>query len=103
MSLVDEIALATEHPVAQGAAALLALLAALLAPVVGGWLIAEHLILMLGTPDTWLTAYACGVVGAFTGVWLFNRVLYGTRVYDWLTAFVRLCRRTGVAFEGGEA
>ena len=101
--LAERVAIATEHPAAEGAAGCILLVAAFLAPVVGLFFLAERVILYAGAGDPWATAYAFGVLGTFTGVWLFNKVLYGTVVYEWVASFVEWAQMTGLAFGDGEA
>lgn len=94
--MIERVALATDHPATEGLAGCLVLIAAVLAPIVGGYLLAEYVILTSGTTDAWLYAYGFGVAGALGGVWLFNRVLWGTIVREWIASFVDWSRRYGI-------
>lgn len=89
MNLVDELWWLTEHPAAEGMAAMVALLVALVAPVVGGWLAAQWYLTTVGAGDAWLVAYLWGVGGALTGIALFNRVLHQTVVFEWFASFMQ--------------
>lgn len=103
MKLADRIAYATEHPAAEGAAATIVLVGALVGAVVGGWLLAEYYLLTVGSQAAWLTAYGFGVGAAFVGVWAFNRLLYETVVGAWFARFMQWASHSGlVEYDAGE-
>jgi len=96
MSAMERLWEATEHPATEGLAGCVALLAAFLAPIVAGLVVVET---ALGVGTT--GAYALGAVGAFGGVWAFNRVLWHTIVHDWIANFREFIELTDIGSMGG--
>lgn len=96
MSAADHFVRISTHPVAEGAAALVALMGALFAPIGLGYGVATSA--GMGTPGT----YATGAVGALAGVASFNRMLWQTRVYGWTVRLLEWTGRRGIG-GGGSA
>lgn len=94
MSAYDLYVRLSTHPVAEGAAALVALVGALAAPIVGGYA------LTVAVDPAPVGAYGLGGIAALTGVWAFNRVLYRTRVYDWVARLFVWTGVRGITNEG---
>ena len=95
----EEIQQLLYHPIAAGMAAAFALVCTLLIPVGAGYIGAEYTALVV-TPSA---GYLLGVVATVFGVWLFNKVLYGTLVYDWIAEFIAWCAKYDLYTPGGES
>lgn len=96
MNVHDLYVRLSTHPVAEGAAAGVALLGALFAPIVLGY--SAAVLAELGSTG----AYATGVGSTLTGIWAFNRVLWRTRVQEWVAGLFEWTRATGIT-EGESA
>jgi len=76
-----------------------ALVCTLLVPVGLGYVVAEFTSLVV-TPAG---GYGAGVVATLFGIWAFNKVLYGTLVYDWIAEFLVWAQKYNLPVPGGES
>jgi len=72
------------HPVVEGVAGFFAIVFALLAPIAAG----AAVVGLVLVPLTMIEAFFIGVGTTVVGVALFNRILYGTLVYEWIAGFI---------------
>jgi len=73
----------TEHPAAEGGAAVVALLAALAVPLAVGWCATT----CWGVATAPRGGYLAGLAAAAVAVWSFNRLLWHTHLREWVDHF----------------